>query len=88
MLNSHSTKNYFAHGGNELVIGGRVTFLEGSEVVNFPGVDSGSGTKVAFIADSEATNVASLRADFNALLAALRGAGIMETLDNDEGGGG
>lgn len=37
MPNTHNTKNYMAHGGNELVIGGKLTFLEGAEVENFPG---------------------------------------------------
>ena len=37
MPNTHNTKNFFAHGGNELVIGGKLTFLEGAEVENFPG---------------------------------------------------
>ena len=27
-----NTKNYFAHGGNELVIGGKLTFLPGATV--------------------------------------------------------
>ena len=42
MPNTHNTKNYFAHGGNELVIGGKLTFLDGAEVNNFPG-ESGGG---------------------------------------------
>ena len=41
MPNTHITKNYFAHGGNELVIGGKLTFLEGAEVDNFPGEGGG-----------------------------------------------
>ena len=43
MPNTHNTKNYMAHGGNELVIGGKLTFLEGAEVENFPG-GSGGGS--------------------------------------------
>ena len=92
MLNSHSTKNYFAHGGNELVIGGKLTFLSGATVEGGEGLFDNLGgdakATIPHLPDSEATNVASLRADFNALLAALRAAGIMETLANDEGGGG
>ena len=79
MPNTHVTKNYFAHGGNELVIGGKLTFLEGAEVENLPGSTSGnsaSGT-APYVADSEATTVANLKADFNALLAALRTAGVL-----------
>ena len=41
MPNTHNTKNYMAHGGNELVIGGKLTFLEGAEVENFPGGEGG-----------------------------------------------
>ena len=43
MPNTHNTKNFFAHGGNELVIGGKLTFLEGAEVENFPGESGGGG---------------------------------------------
>ena len=32
MNDSHTTKNYFAHGGEELVIGGKITFLPGATV--------------------------------------------------------
>lgn len=44
MPNTHNTKNYMAHGGNELVIGGKLTFLEGAEVENFPGGSGGGGS--------------------------------------------
>ncbi len=30
MSENRNTRNYFAHGGNELVIGGKLTFLEGA----------------------------------------------------------
>ena len=32
MNDSHTTRNYFAHGGEELVIGGKLTFLPGATV--------------------------------------------------------
>ena len=79
MANTYNTKNYFAHGGEQLVIGGKLTFLDGAEVENFPGSASGnaaSGT-APYVADSEATTVAGLREDYNRLLAALRAAGLM-----------
>lgn len=79
MANTYNTKNYFAHGGEQLVIGGKLTFLDGAEVENFPGSTSGtaaSGT-APYVADSEATTVANLKNDFNALLAALRTAGVL-----------
>ena len=78
MPDTHITKNYFAHGGSELVIGGKLTFLEGAQVENFPGGDGSTGAKAAYVADSEASSVANLKADFNALLASLRTAGLME----------
>ena len=66
-----NTKNYFAHGGNELV-----TTVEGGEgLFDLP---AGSPvTALPFLADSEATTVAGLREDYNRLLAALRTAGLM-----------
>ena len=79
MANTYNSKNYFAHGGEQLVIGGKLTFLDGAEVENFPGSTSGtaaSGT-APYVADSEATTVANLKNDFNALLAALRNAGVL-----------
>ena len=125
MPNTHNTKNYFAHGGNELVVGGKLTFLDGAEVENFPGesgggsytlptasadtlggIKVGSGltitdgvlsaddvTPAAYQADSEATTVDELKSSFNALLAALRTAGLLsttapaETPAQNEGGG-
>ena len=94
MPNTHVTKNYFTDNGNELVIGGKLTFLDGAEVENFPGITSGNAAP--YVADSEATTVAALKTDFNSLLAALRTAGILsatapettETPAEGEGGGG
>lgn len=79
MPHTHNTKNFFAHGGNELVIGGKLTFLEGAEVENFPDLSGSAGSiaPAAYQADSEATTVAALKTDFNALLAALRAAGLL-----------
>ena len=95
MANTYNTKNYFAHGGEQLVIGGKLTFLEGAEVENFPGGNTNS-TEAPYVADSEAATVAALKTDFNSLLAALRTAGILsttapettETPSEGEGGGG
>ena len=76
-----NTKNYFAHGGNELVIGGKLTFLPGATVEGGEGLfDLPAGSPVTalpFLADSEATTVAALREDYNRLLAALRTAGLL-----------
>ena len=76
-----NTKNYFAHGGNELVIGGKLTFLPGATVEGGEGLfDLPAGSPVTalpFLADSEATTVAGLREDYNSLLSVLRTAGII-----------
>ncbi len=79
MANTYNTKNYFAHGGEQLVIGGKLTFLDGAEVENFPGSTGGTAASgiAPYVADSEATTVVNLKADFNALLAALRTAGVL-----------
>ena len=78
MANTYNSKNYFAHGGGELGIGGKLTFLDGAEVENFPGsTSSGTAGGKPYVADSEATTVANLKNDFNALLAALRTAGVL-----------
>ena len=79
-MSDHSTKNYFAHGGNELVVGGRLTFLPGATVEGAEGLfdlPSGDGACLPFLADSTATTVAQLREDYNCLLAALRTAGVL-----------
>ena len=122
MSDTHNTKNYMAHGGGELVIGGKLTFLEGAVVENFPGESGGGGgsytlptasastlggvkvgsgltitdgvlsadgvTPAAAQADSTATTIAALKEDFNALLAALRTAGLLAAAAEPAGGGG
>jgi len=78
---SYSTRNYMAHGGEELVIGGKLTFLPGATVEGAEGLfdipSSAGSAQLAFIADSTATTATALRADLNALLAALRSSGLM-----------
>ena len=78
---TRNTHNYFAQGGNELVIGGKLTFLPGATI---EGGDDLFGQPPSFepighVADSEATTIAALKDDFNALLAAIRTAGLMVT---------
>lgn len=76
---SSSTRNYHAHGGNEWIVGGKLTFLPGAVVEGAEGLfDPAPVAKLPFVAESEATTVAALREDFNALLAVLKAAGIME----------
>ena len=113
MPDTHNTKNFMAHGGNELVIGGKLTILPGAVVEGLEGGGSGGdsytlppatastlgGIKVgsglsvtaegvlsadgitpaAAQTDSEASTIAALKSDFNALLAALRTAGLLAT---------
>ena len=80
---SNNARNYHAHGGNEWVVGGKLTFLPGAVV---EGAESLFGElpeaelleqKTPYVPDSEATTVAALREDFNGLLAALREAGVL-----------
>ena len=74
----NNSRNYHAHGGNEWVVGGKLTFLPGATVEGAEGLfDLPSGKQIPFIADSEATTVAALREDYNHLLAVLCEAGIM-----------
>ena len=81
MSENRSTKNYFAHGGNELVVGGKLTFLPGATVEGAEGLfdlpSGADGASLPFLADSTATTVSQLREDYNRLLAALRTAGLM-----------
>ena len=77
---SSSTRNYHAHGGNEWIVGGKLTFRPGAIVEGAEGLcDPAPAAKLPFVAESEATTVAALREDFNALLSAFKEAGIMET---------
>ena len=56
-----NTKNYTEPGGEKTVIGGELEFKEGARVIGLPS----SITPAAFQPDSEATNVATLRGEFN-----------------------
>ena len=77
---SSSTRNYHAHGGNEWIVCGKMTFLPGAVVEGAEGLfDPAPAAKLPFVAESDATTVAALREDFNALLTVLKAAGIMET---------
>ena len=76
---SQSTRNYHAHGGNEWVIGGKLTFLPGVTVEGAEGLfDAPAGAQaLPNLPASTATTVAALREEFNLLLAELKTAGIM-----------
>ena len=77
---SNSTRNFQAHGGNEWVIGGKLTFLPGAEVEGAEGLFDlplSSTSVIPHLASSTAGTVAALRDDFNALLVALKHVGHM-----------
>lgn len=77
----YNTKNYRTDGGDTIVIGGMVTFTGDAfmELPSAPTTISGGTWKVAYQADSTASNASDLKADFNSLLGKLRTAGIMES---------
>ena len=80
MDNTRNTRNYAAHGGNEWVIGGKLTFLPGATVEGADtlfGAIPGEAVKPPYVPDSKATTAAALREDFNNLLAVLRNAGVL-----------
>lgn len=83
---SYTTSNYMAHGGNELVIGGKLTFLPGATIEGTDTLSealSDSSPKLPYIANSTASTVANLCSDFNALLTALRSSGFMAEEEDD-----
>ena len=80
----YNTKNYTEQGGEKTVIGGEVV-IKGKVVVEEGGSVEGlpSTPKAENQPASEATTVAGLKEDFNALLAKLKAAGLMEE-DSEE----
>ena len=84
----YNAKNYTEQGGEVTHIGGKLVFDEGasveggqipsSYVLPAASEDALGGVKlVANQADSTATTVAGLKDDLNALLSALKAAGVM-----------
>ena len=71
---SYNTKNYTEQGGEKTVIGGTLEIKQGASVTGLPAA--------ANQADSEATTIAGLVTDFNALLTKLKAAGLMQ--DNSQ----
>ena len=67
---TRNTHNYFAQGGNELVIGGKLTFLPGAVIEGGDDLFTPSPPfdQIAYVPDSEATTIAALKDDYNALL--------------------
>ena len=83
MPDTHNCKNFFAHGGNELVIGDKLTLLEGATIEGL----TGAIEKIENVPESTATTVAALKENFNTLLAALKTVGFMEPdpVEDDDG---
>ena len=71
---AYNVKNYTEQGGEVTHIGGKLIFDEGAVVEGFP---AGNGSAMENQADSEATTVVNLKADFNSLLSKLKAAGLM-----------
>lgn len=65
---SYNTKNYTTQGGDETHIGGKLIIDDGGAI---------QGWEAEAQADSTATTVDALKADFNALLGKLKEAGLM-----------
>lgn len=76
-MESIVTKNYSTDEGNTWVIGGKLVIEEGAEVEGLGGASQAGGTAAENQAASNATAVAALKNDFNALLNKLKNAGIM-----------
>lgn len=71
----YNTKNYTEQGGEKTVIGGELAVTEDGKITF-----NGAILKPAAVqANSTAVDVADLVSDFNALLAKLKAAGLMES---------
>ena len=66
----YNGKNYSTDGGDTWVIGGKLTIVDGATL-------EGIGKQAAAVADCSGTAVADVKTTLNALLAALRTAGIL-----------
>ena len=73
MPDTHNCKNFFDQGGDELVIGGKLTFLEGGSIGGIQYVIP----LMPYVPDSTAETVEELVEDFNTLLASIRASGLM-----------
>ena len=69
-----NVKNYAEQGGDKWVVTGNLD-IAGEGKLLIQGTDF---TRAATQADSAATTIADLKTDFNALLAKLKAAGLME----------
>ena len=75
-MSEYNVKNYTEQGGDVTHIGGKLIIEEGALVEGLP-FPSGSITPAANQVASEATTIAALKDDFNALITKLKTAGLM-----------
>ena len=80
-LRRHGTPGAIDAHGAESVIGGQLTFLPGAVIEGGDNLFQPSMPfdQIEYVPDSEATTIAALKDDYNALLAALRSCGLMNT---------
>ena len=80
-LRRHGTPGAIGAHGAKSVIGGKLTFLPGAIIESGDDLFTPSlpFDQIAYVPDSEATTIAALKDDYNALLAAIRTAGLMVT---------
>ncbi len=80
-LRRHGTPGAIGAHGAKSVIGGKLTFLPGATIEGGDDLfgQPSSFESIGYVADSEATTIAALKDDFNALLAAIRPADLMVT---------
>ena len=86
---TRNCKNYMTDGGDRLVIGGTLEVLDDADIIGLP--LRGASTYepgLVYQAEnqpiSEASTIAALVNDFNALLSKLKAAGIMEAVPAGE----
>ena len=72
-----NVKNYAEPGGDKWVVGGTLEVTADGQLL----LDGVPLARAANQADSTATTIADLKGDFNALLAKLQAAGLMESGD-------
>ena len=70
-----NVKNYTEQGGDKWVVGGTLEVTAEGQLL----LDEAPLERAANQADSTATTIADLKGDFNALLAKLQAAGLMES---------
>lgn len=72
---SHNTKNYTEQGGDKTVIGGELSITAEGNLT----FDGSEVSPAAFQANSVATDVEGVVADFNSLLSKLKSSGLMRS---------